>query len=240
MTGLWILLAGLGVLALFGLLTGVARVLLSRDRLTADTAITNLRDLSAVDERTGAMRSVQAADLSLSERALDELWSPAHLERLARTYWRFLARATAGLVRVRYTEGGRCLVLLFRPLVLLAFSAPEYELTPDHGVVRWRIERGLLVARSGREARGHLQIDVRRLPADASGPATDPQPRPATGRLHVEVEVANFHPAIAFGFGRAIYNFTQSRIHVIVTHGFLRSLARLDLAESRVGHLAEG
>jgi hypothetical protein len=31
---------------------------------------------------------------------------------------------------------------------------------------------------------------------------------------------------------------TQSRIHVIITYGFLRSLRRLDLAESRVGRLA--
>lgn len=35
--------------------------------------------------------------------------------------------------------------------------------------------------------------------------------------------------------GRWLYENTQSRIHVIVTHGFLRSLAKLDLAESRVG-----
>jgi hypothetical protein len=35
-----------------------------------------------------------------------------------------------------------------------------------------------------------------------------------------------------------VYNATQSRIHVIVTYGFLRSLARLDLAESKVGRLA--
>ena len=39
--------------------------------------------------------------------------------------------------------------------------------------------------------------------------------------------------------GRHIYGFTQLKIHVIVTHAFLRSLARLDLAESRVGSLAE-
>ena len=32
--------------------------------------------------------------------------------------------------------------------------------------------------------------------------------------------------------GRLIYNETQLRIHVIVTHAFLRSLARLDLVES--------
>jgi len=188
----------------------------------AKAAITNLCDHTSVDADTGAMRSVQAADLALSERVLGELWSAENLERLARTYWRFLTRATLGLVQVRYTERERFVVLLFRPLTLLAFRAPEYELGADHGVVRWRIERGLLVARAGRESKGHLQIDVRRI---ADG-------------LHIEVEVANFHPAIASGISLRLYNATQSRIHVIVTHGFLRSLARLDLAKSRVGRLA--
>ncbi len=54
-------------------------------------------------------------------------------------------------------------------------------------------------------------------------------------RLHVEVEVANFHPAIATRLGKHVYNATQAKIHVFVTNGFLRSLARLDLAESRMG-----
>lgn len=193
----------------------------------ADASIANLRDSTSVDDDTGAVRSVQEADVLLSEDALRGLWSPEHLERLARTYWRFLTRVTLGLVRVRYTERERFVVLLFRPLKLLTFHAPEYELGIDHGVVRWRIERGLLVARGGRGGRGHLQIDVRRCPS------TDP----TRARLHVAVEVANFHPAIAFRLGRRIYNATQSRIHVLVTHGFLRSLARLDLAESRVGRL---
>ncbi len=197
----------------------------------ADARIANLRDSSSVDERTGAVRSVQAADLLLSERALRELWSPAHLERLARSYWRFLARVTLGLVRVRYSESQRVVVLLAQPLKLLTFRAPEYELEADHGVVRWRIERGLLVARAGRDGKGHLQIDVRRRPSEG-GRDSD------TACLHVEVEVANFYPAIAFGLSRCLYNATQSRIHVIVTRGFLRSLARLDLPESSVGRFA--
>ena len=58
------------------------------------------------------------------------------------------------------------------------------------------------------------------------------------GKLHVEVEVANFYPAIATWFTRFVYSNTQSRIHVVVTHGFLRSLARLDLEESAVGRFA--
>ena len=47
--------------------------------------------------------------------------------------------------------------------------------------------------------------------------------------------MANFYPAIASRLSRFVYTNTQSRIHVIVTHGFLRSLARLDFEESRVG-----
>ena len=53
----------------------------------------------------------------------------------------------------------------------------------------------------------------------------------------------NFYPLIAgWGWfsriGRMIYNETQLRIHVVVTHAFLRSLANLDLVESSVGALA--
>jgi hypothetical protein len=190
--------------------------------------IANLEDDTSEDKRTGAVRSVQAADLFLPEAALEQIWTPMHLERLARTYWRFLSRVTLGLIRVKYTEGERSVVLLFRALKLLTFHAPEYEMDERRGLVRWRIARGLLVARAGRDGDGYLQIDVQRRPGE--------DPRRAC--LHVEVEVANFYPAIAAGVGRFFYNQTQSRIHVIVTHGFLRSLARLDLDESRVGRLA--
>ena len=37
---------------------------------------------------------------------------------------------------------------------------------------------------------------------------------------------------------RWFYKNTQSRIHVLVTHGFLRSLARLELEESAVGRFS--
>jgi hypothetical protein len=198
-----------------------------------EASITNLRDSTSVDLETGAVRSVQTADLLLSEERLAAIWSPVHLERLARTYWRFLTRVTLGLVRVRYTERERFVVLLVSPLKLLTFKAPEYLLERDHGMVRWRIERGLLVARAGHNGDGHLQIDVRRAPGADCG-ADDTR-----ARLHVEVEVANFYPAISFGVGRWFYNLTQSRIHVLVTNGFLRSLARLDLAPSRTGRFEE-
>ena len=53
--------------------------------------------------------------------------------------------------------------------------------------------------------------------------------------MHVEVEVASFYPAIATWLTKFVYSNTQSKIHVLVTHGFLRSLARRDLEQSAVG-----
>ena len=184
----------------------------------------NLVDETVMDPVTGAVRSVQAADLVLPESALATMWTPTHLERLARTYWRFLSRVTAYLVTIRYFEGGRKVVALgFIPL--LTFQVPEYEMDATRGIVRWRIEKGLLVSREGRGGKGYLEIDVRRCPADEPGKAL----------VHVEVEVANFYPSIASSLSGWLYRNTQSRAHVLVTYGFLRSLARLDLAESRTG-----
>jgi hypothetical protein len=190
--------------------------------------VSDLVDHTTEDPASGAMRSVQAADMTLPLADMEKLWTPIHLEQLARTYWRFIARATLWLVRVVYSESERSVVLIGQPLKLLTFELPEYEMDGERGVVRWRIKRGVLVARSGRGGHGHLQIDVRRI-RDAP---------PGEAKLHVEVEVANFHPAIATRLGKRVYNATQARIHVFVTNGFLHSLARLDLAESRVGQFA--
>jgi hypothetical protein len=93
--------------------------------------------------------------------------------------------------------------------------------------VSWRIRDGLLVARSGRGC-GFLALDVLRL---------DDGRDTGVARVRIEVEVANFYPAIAAGFSTPVYEVTQSAIHVLVTHAFLRSLARLDLAQSKVGRL---
>jgi hypothetical protein len=182
-----------------------------------------------VMDRGGAVRSIQAANVDMPLDELVELWTPMHLERLARTYWRFLTRATLGLIRVYYTPGERYVCLLFRPLKLLTFQAPEYEMDDRRGVVRWRIARGLLVARRGHGGDGYLEIDVQRRPADD----------PGLVNVAVEVAVVNFYPAIASRLSRFVYTNTQSRIHVIVTHGFLRSLGRLDLEESRVGRFLD-
>lgn len=175
-----------------------------------------------------AVRSVQSARLMLDVVDLERLWVPANLENLARTYWRFLSRVTLGLIRVVYDADSRSVVLLARPLTLLRFEAPQYTLHHDRGTVRWRIRDGLLVARGGR-GRGYLALDVRREP-----PSNDGQRE----RLLIEVEVANFYPSIARGLSVPVYEMTQSAVHVLVTHAFLRSLARLDLARSKVGALA--
>jgi hypothetical protein len=186
---------------------------------------------STVIERDGAVRSVQSADLAIDEQDLTGLWTAANLENLARTYWRFLTRVTLGLIRVTYAADSRSVVLLGRPLTLLRFDAPEYTLEEDHGAVRWRIRDGLLVARAGRGS-GFLALDVRRQAAHADPPTT-------RRRVRIEVEVANFFPAIAAGFSIPVYEMTQSAIHVLVTNAFLRSLAKLDLATSKVGQLAD-
>jgi hypothetical protein len=178
-------------------------------------------------DASGAVRSVQAANLVLPEAALDAIWTPMHLERLARTYWRFLTRVTLGLIRIVYTPGERMLVLLTRPFVLIRFRAPEYAMDAERGSVRWAIERGVLVAHRGRSGNGYLEIVVERRPC------TDP----AMACARVRLEVANFYPSIASTFSRPVYQLTQAAVHVLVTHAFLRSLARLDLAPSRAGML---
>jgi hypothetical protein len=182
-------------------------------------------------EPGGPVTSKQEAEVTLPRPELDRIWNPEYLERLARTYWRWLSKISLGLLRVVYTPDSRRIVFLTPPLTLLRFRAPEYETEPDCGTVTWRIDRGLLVAPPGR-GKGFLRIKVTRLP----GPSED------EAIAHVSSEVANFYPALGgWGWfakiGARIYRYTQLKIHVIVTNGFLRSLARLDLVPSKVGQL---
>src|SRR3954469_2339789 len=142
----------------------VLRRLLNRTQLIGRAVIRDPADSTRRDPQTGAVTSIQAAEISLPETAIQEIWTPMHLERLARTYWRFLSRCTLGIIRVKYTERERFVCLLFRPFVLLSFRAPEYEMDATRGIVRWNIATGVLVSREGR-GRGHLEIEVqRRLP----------------------------------------------------------------------------
>ena len=184
----------------------------------------------------GSVSTLQKAEVTIPRSELERIWSPEYLERLARTYWRFLTRVSLGLLRVLYTEDGRDIAFIGRPFVLLTFHRPEYETGEDHGTVTWRIKQGLLVAPTGR-TKGFLRLTVRRPPADGK---EHPGEDMVTGT--VSSEVANFYPLIAgWGWfsrvGRHLYRITQLRIHIIVTHAFLRSLARLDLAPSVVGAL---
>jgi hypothetical protein len=195
-----------------------------RHRRPGDAFISELDDHTVMDAN-GSVRSIQAANVTMPEGELEAIWTPMYLERLARTYWKFLSRVSLGLIRVEYTPTERRVVILRRPLVLLRFGAPEYEISDGRGIVRWRIRDGVLV---DKRDQGYLEIDVRKGETDHAG----------YEQAHVEVEVANFYPAIATWIARWFYKITQSRIHVLVTHGFLRSLARRELEMSAVGRFA--
>jgi hypothetical protein len=103
----------------------------------------------------------------------------------------------------------------------LRFHSPEYELHESRGSVTWRIERGLLVARDGRD-QGFLRLSVARIDEPAAGDRV---------QVRVQMEVRNFYPWLR-GSGRFarvgvwLYSQTQQRIHRFVTRGFLRSLAK--------------
>jgi hypothetical protein len=216
--------------ALLALLAALSALVATRRRRRSRspaTAVIVSLPKSTLIARDGAVRSAQLAELTLAEADWRRMWNATNLENLARTYWRFLSRVTLGLIRVVYGENERSVVLLARPFTLLRFEAPEYVLDRDYGSVRWRIRDGLLVARAGRGC-GFLALVVTHLEDEAEGRV----------RLLIEVEVANFYPAIAAGFSVPVYEVTQSVIHVLVTHAFLRSLARLDLAKSKVGRFA--
>ena len=173
---------------------------------------------------TGAVDSTQEAEVLLPQDALEPPWTRGHLERLARAYWQYLRRISLGLLRIVYAPEGPTVVLGARPLAVLRFGTPRYRTGASGGSVEWRIERGMLVAKEGRGS-GFLRISVERAPA-----AT---PR-GHARLAVSVAVRNFSPWLRGSgrfarFGTRLYSATQLRIHAVVTRGFLRSLARLEL-----------
>ena len=85
----------------------------------------------------GSVTSMQVADVTLPASELERIWTAEYLERLARTYWRFLTRISLGLLRVLYGPDSREIVLIGRPLRLLTFFAPEYEIGPNGGSGRW-------------------------------------------------------------------------------------------------------
>lgn len=176
---------------------------------------------------TGALQSVQEAEVTLPSDRREKLWAAETLERLAGAYWAYVSRLFLGLVRVVYEPTSTTVVLVSKRLPLLRFHAPEYETEDDGsgGCVTWPIDRGLLVASEGR-GRGQLRIRVHSL--EPAGEDMD--------RIRVRVAVRNFYPWLR-GRGRFarlgtwIYGRTQLALHVIACNGFLRSLARLELPE---------
>jgi hypothetical protein len=182
----------------------------------------------------GVASSIQAAELTLDADAVDAVLSPAGLDRLGTAYWRFLTRVSLGLIRIVATGDRLLLVLVARPLVLLAFATPDYQLDADRGSVAWPILGGLLAAPDPKRtpgagaAPGLLRIELRRVGRTPPGLAT----------IAAEVAVVDFRPAIAARLGRAVYSLTQARIHVALTHAFLRSLARLRPARPNPDPLA--
>ena len=205
-----------------------------RDIEEPDARVEILEERKSPVHPDGPVGSIQEADAVLPADLLESMWKPAYLERLAAAYWRYLTRISLGLLRVVYEPNARSIILLHPRFTLLRFRKPQYDIGPGFGQVTWPIERGLLVSSPGR---GHLRIFVRRLEHEEGD-------RSGCERVRVRSEVQNFYPLIrgsgAFArFGSFLYSFTQLKIHVIVSHGFLRSLARLDLPESNVGALAE-
>jgi hypothetical protein len=168
-------------------------------------------------QRTGAVESVQEAELRLDEPA-SQVISGRFLEWAARAYWRLITRYTLGLIRIVDDGGDQCVVLVGRPLVLLRFHAPEYEVSEGEGSVAWRIRRGILVSKQGRDS-GALRLTVSSMGRDEG-----------RCRVHVSMAVQNFYPWLrgtgAFArIGVWLYGQTQQRIHRAVTRGFLKRLA---------------
>ena len=180
--------------------------------------------------RTESVGSIEQAEILLTGAA--PISSEDFLHRAAKEYWRFVSRASLGLIRVVYARDHQSVILLARPLQLLRFRAPDYELGAARGSVTWQIERGLLVSSQGRD-QGFLRMSIERI----DGATADDR------RAHrVTMEVRNFYPWLRGGgrfarFGTGLYSRTQLRIHRWVAKGFLRSLASLDLPPSEVGAL---
>jgi hypothetical protein len=209
----------------------IVRARLRAQERRENISVGRLVNHTGLDAETGAVYSIQTASITTPTERLDDMWSTQHLERLARSYWLYMEKFSLGLVRVYYDDRGRYVCFLTRHLPLLGFSEPEYEFGETMGVVRWPIDRGLLISRKGR-GRGYLEIEVHRR----DGVGTEARP---LSRAYVELEVSGFYPTMNSGLAYLVYKHTQSRYHVLLAYGFMRSLARADLAESRTGRFAE-
>ena len=140
----------------------------------------------------------------MPEEALDEIWTP-DAPRAPRAHVLALPDAAHARARSASTTPSdeRYVVLLTRPFVLLTFQAPEYEMDDrPRRSCAGASSSGVLVAPAGRGGDGYLEIDVQRRAV---------RRRRARRSLHVEVEVANFYPAIASRARAAGSTRTRSR-----------------------------
>ena len=178
---------------------------------------------------SGAVGSIQEAEIIVDRRFLERIWNPDSLELLARGYWGFLRRFTLRVVRVIYAHDHRT-VTAFGKVPLLRFGAPRYETEGGAGQVTWPIEEGLLVAHEGR-GKGHLRVSVKRCDRDGIDDEADAELDQV--RIIARVEVQNFYPGLRgrghfARVGAWFYAQTQLRIHVIVCNAYLLSLPQLD------------
>src|SRR3954451_7420343 len=93
-----------------------------RERRVAESVIRDPEE-HTVMAKDGAVRSIQAAYVTVPTEQLEPLWNPPTRERLARTHWKSRSTAPLGLLRLPYTDDGRAVVLPFRPLPRLRFRA---------------------------------------------------------------------------------------------------------------------
>lgn len=224
-----LLLPVLPVLAVAAFAFLVVRTRLQRAAAAADPQII-VESLTDDTEllKDGSVRSVQSGDVWVASKRMEGVWTAENLERLARTYWWHMGRFSFHTLKVLYTPHGRAMAL-FGVLPLITFYEPEYELDHERGSVRWRIRNGMLVSPKASEKDGYLGIVVEHRESD----------RPGFDKLHLELSVVNFYPSIAETLSKRLYSATQSRIHVLVTLSFLRSLAHGELVPSKVGRFAQ-
>lgn len=181
---------------------------------------------------SGAVESIQEAEITVPRTLLEQIWAVDNLELLARGYWAFLRKIFLGVIRVIYAPDSRT-VTAFGRIPLLRFGAPIYETGEGIGRVTWPIDRGALVAREGR-GEGHLRIQVQRCDQDGVNDEIDALADEV--RLIARVAVENFYPGLR-GSGRfarlgaIFYAQTQLRVHVIVCNAYLRSLPKLEFPD---------
>ena len=185
-------------------------------------------DDTTIDD-DGAVRSIQGADIVPLRRALRR----AVDDRRRSSAWRaptgrYLSHVTLGLIRVYYTEASATSACSSGRSSCSTFQAPEYETDADRGIVRWRIDKGLLVASRGRGGDGYLEIDVRRLDCDERRPGAHPRrgrgrellpgdrltPRARSLHQHAVADPRDRHPRLPAPPGAARPRRVGDRAHV--------------------------